>query len=774
MKISLAWVFDHIDVPFHTVDIPKVLELFTKHTAELEGWEKVSIDTNCFYVVHIAQVGVSISGILPENNETIDLPFRKDLSVGQYALVKKQGGFYAWATIQDFGCQKDGLLNAISMTLDQAQGGWKKFAHEDYIVIVDNKSINHRPDLWGHRGIAREIAAYMNYPLKPWNQVVQNTVACIQSEKAYAGDAKSFGMEIQEPHAIYKVAGWYCNSVQNMPSPVSMIFRLLHMQTRPLNALIDLTNYVMFDIGQPMHVFDAAGIENRSIVLRKAKSGETLQLLDGSAITLEKDDIVLADKKNPLSLVGIMGGSKSGVSLQTNSIFIEAVGLHAATIRKTAQRLKLRTEASMRFEKSLSPEVTVHALQRFIGLAQELGVLSDISAPLVSVGQEGKRADILIMHSKIEQTLGIQISEKTILEILEKLEFIVDSVSKDNDIEYIITAPSFRVVKDISIQADIIEEIARMYGYDNIVKSLPRRQMKPFALHETANIRTAKQILATHGKMHEVRDYLFYDESFLQRLQWYPEDAVAILNPVSENWKVLATSLIPHLLKAVELNSTQEEELRFFELNSIWEQKSDSILEQKQCSGVIFHQKKEVDFYQSKALLLDLFHALHIPVTIKKAEKVAPWYNPYQTANIYCGDLYIGTMGMLLPSFYRGVVSGSAFGFELHADFLAQYIPQTPKLVMWSKYQDVVQDISIMLPYAVTAQTCIDEITASHATICKVHLVDMYEKAEWGTSRSLTLRYTIQDFEKTLQREEIDVIVDCVGRSMQKLGAQIR
>ena len=774
MKISLAWVFDHIDVPFHTVNVSKVLELFTKHTAELEGWEKISIDTEQFYVAHITQIVSSISAFLPEKNIHIELPFRKDLLVGQYAFIKKEGDLYAWASIQDFGCQKDGLLNAVQMDLACAQGAWKKFAQDDYIVTVDNKSINHRPDLWGHRGIAREIAAYMNFPLKPWNQVVASEITHVKSEKAYSGDAKSFGMEIQEPATIYKVAGWYCPEVRNTPSPISLLFRLLYVQARPLNALIDLTNYVMFDIGQPMHVFDAQAIKDRAIVLRKAKSGEKLELLDGSAIELTKDDIVLADTKTPLSLVGIMGGAKSGVNLQTNTIFIEAVGLHAATIRKTAQRLKLRTEASMRFEKSLDPQSTIKALERFIGLAQNFGLLTDISAPLISVGQDVKREDVRILHSKIEQTLGIQISEKNILEILEKLEFIVDSVSKNNDVEYIVTSPSFRVAKDISIQADIIEEIARMYGYDNMIKSLPRREMKPFPLHVTANIRTMKQILATHGKMHEVRDYLFYDESFLQRLQWYPEYAVAILNPVSENWKVLATSLIPHLLKAVELNSTQQEELRFFEYNSTWQQKPDSILEQKQCSGIIFHQKKEVDFYQAKAVLLDFFHALHIPITIKKSEKSAPWYNKYQAADIYCGDQYIGIMGMLVPSFYRSIVTGSAFAFELNAEFCSQYIPQTPKLSMWSKYQEVVQDISMMLPYIVSAQKCIDEITASHAHISNVHLVDMFEKSEWGNNRSLTIRYTIQDFEKTLQREEIDAVVNLVSESMQKLGAQIR
>lgn len=774
MKISLAWVFDHIDIPFESVNIPKVLELFTKHTAELEGWEKVSIDTHKFCVAHIKSIESSISAVLPEHNTTIDLPFRKDLAVGQYALVKKEGKSYSWAAVQDFGCQKDGLLNALDMTSAQAQGDWKKFFHDDYIITVDNKSINHRPDLWGHRGIAREIAAYMKYPLKPWHQIVSTKFSHITNKTFHSGDTHSFGMEIQDPSVIYKVAGWYCPEVVNTASPLSLAFRLLQVQARPLNALIDLTNYVMFDIGQPMHVFDAQAIKDRAIVLRKAKSGEKLELLDGSAISLEKDDIVLADKKHPLSLVGIMGGAQSGVNLKTKEIFIEAVGLHAATIRKTAQRLKLRTEASMRFEKTLDPQTTVRALERFIGLAQDFRLLKDISAPIISVGQENVRQNISILHSKIEQKLGIQIAEKQIIEILETLEFVVDSVSQKNDIEYIITAPSFRVVKDIAIPEDIIEEIARMYGYDTMIKSLPRKQTQPFSLHVTSVTRRMKQILATHGKMHEVRDYLFYDESFLQRLQWYPENAVAILNPVSENWKVLATSLVPHLIKAVELNSTHQEELRFFEWNSIWQQKPDSILEQKQCSGIIFHQKKEVDFYQAKTLLLDLFHALAIPVTIKKAHNPAPWYNKYQAADIYCGDKYIGIMGMLQPSFYRSVISGSAFAFELDADFCVQYLPQTPKFSLWSKYQDVVQDISMMLPYQVSAQECIDAISASHKTICNVHLVDMYEKAEWGNNRSLTIRYTIQDFEKTLQREEIDAVVQKVCDRMQKLGAHIR
>jgi len=774
MKISLAWVFDHIEVPLHKVDIKKVIELFTKHTAEIEEWHRFGIDTEQFCVAKVMKIELStLQAWLPQFDKNLQLPLRKDLAIDQYAFVKKDGSSYQWATLKDFGCEKDGFAGAVEMDLTQAKGSWVEYAQDDYIITVDNKSINHRPDLWGHRGIAREIAAYMDLPLKPWEKLLSTKVAAQLAESEHQADAQSFGMEIKEPSLIYRISGWYNPHAINKSSLLPIMFRLLSMQNRPINALVDLTNYVMFDLGQPMHVFDANAFADKTVILRKAKTGEKLELLDGTKAELGIDDIVLADKKQALSLVGIMGGAQSRIQLTSKQIFVEAVGLHAATIRKTAQRLKLRTEASMRFEKSLDPLASIEAVQRFIDLAHYYGLVEKVQNPLISVGASLPARTLRLLHSEIEKIMGTQISEKQVVSILEKLQFQVQVASEKNNIVYTVTPPSFRVTKDISIKEDIIEEIARMFGYDNIVPELARRAIAPFSLHEVQTMRIIKQLLATHGHMHEVRDYLFYDESFLQRLQWYPENAVAILNPVSENWKVLVTSLVPHLLKAVEINSAHQEELRFFEYNSTWKQ-APAMTEQKQCSGIIFHQKKEIDFYQAKALIEDLYQALRIPISIKKSTHVAPWYNKYQTADIYCGDQHIGTFGMLLHSFYRSLMQGSGFAFELNAEFCLQYKPAAQRFALWSKYPEVVKDISVMLPYSVSAAQCIEKIKAAYAHINTVELIDMYEKTEWKDQRSLTFRYSIQAFEKTLQKEEIDTVVNTVIQSMQAFGAQIR
>jgi phenylalanyl-tRNA synthetase beta subunit len=276
-------------------------------------------------------------------------------------------------------------------------------------------------------------------------------------------------------------------------------------------------------------------------------------------------------------------------------------------------------------------------------------------------------------------------------------------------------------------------------------------------------------------RMHELKDYLFYDESFLRRLDWYPADAVAIKNPVSENWKVLVTSLIPHLIKNVELNAHGHEQINLFEHNNIWRATSEkSSIEHKSLAGIFFGNK-DLNFYDYKAQLQQFFAMLQLPVVWgKPADKVQPWFDQLQVADLLLDGVVIGRAGMLCQNFVRPVIKGQGFIFECNADAIMNHKPKALKFTPWSKYQTVAIDISILVDVLLCAASLEQLILQADSKIDQVKLVDFFEKPEWAGKRSLTFRYRICDFEQNITKDVIDAISEKVVAKMAEQGAQIR
>jgi phenylalanyl-tRNA synthetase beta chain len=791
MKISINWMLDHIATPISSIDIGLIVAKFNVHTAEIESYEKFDLDINNLFigrVVSIDQAGCSVR--CDELNQLFQLSARNDLQVGQLALIRRAGSSFAWEKLSHYSPEKEGLFAAVDCHESLLAGGWKQDCETfDYVVDVDNKSINHRPDLWGHRGIAGEVAAFMGWQLKPLASMLMNVGQLDYPTISIPQADQPLTVVINDETICPRVASLYCQDITHKASQIWMAMRLARVASKPINTIVDITNYVMFDISQPMHVFDAANFPAKNITVRTAQSSEQLELLDGHQVALTNQDIVITDGQHPVALAGVMGGKKASFSNAARSIIIESGSFSAAMVRISSARVKIASEAATRFAKQLDPMQNVTALQRFLFLAQGLGVVGSVTNKLVSVGKIITPAIITISHQFITSRLGLEISSAQIIENLEKLQFAVTTEQQDLATIYHVSVPTVRMTKDITIPEDIVEEVARVFGYQNISYVRPVRAMKSFDISPVMKLRSMKQYCAFAMNMREVRDYLFYDESFLKRLGWYPCDAVAIKNPVSENWKVLVTSLIPHLIKNVELNIPSHEQINFFEYNNIWKAVSEKestpafaqamadagkAAESKSLAGIFFGHKN-LNFYDYKAQLQGFFAAQGLPVVWKKpTQALEPWFDQLQTADLMLQGVCIGRAGMLATNLTRSVIKGQGFVFELCADLLLAYKPAEKQFAPWSKYQAVHVDMSLLIDARTTAEQLENLIVQVDPKIESVSLLDFFEKEEWAGKRSLTFRYKICDFEQNLTKEVIDQVTSKVIESMIACGAQIR
>lgn len=774
MKLSLAWIFDHIDADWHTFSIPDLVAQCTSSIAELEQVKAVSFDLHSYSLARIISSDEnSVRVQSPEWAAEYTLAARVSVQVDQWYLIHKDDNqVVRWATLSDFGGSKDGLLPACMVAEAASAGGWKKSVEsKDYLLEIDNKSINNRPDLWGHRGFAREIATMLLLPLKPENTLFATTPVRSFDGTVSPTAQNPIGITLKDTDHCSRMTGVYIDNITVQPCDLAMALRLVRVDSKPINYVVDLTNYVMLDIGQPMHAYDAKTINSGMIAPRFAHAGDKLQLLDGQTITLNSSDFVICDGQTPIGLAGIMGGAKTAITDKTTSLFVESACFDATMIRHTAMNHKLRTEASARFEKSLDPEQTHQAILRMIKLAQDGHMAMKVAPYILSLGSAAKKTTLLLSHGSIETTLGTSVPVATVKDILERLGFGV--VYKQDTYEVLV--PSFRATKDITLKQDIVEEIGRFVGYQSIEPVLPKRITQPVDVYALMRMRRLRNHLAYALCMHELASYAFFDEQFLRELSWQPTHTIEVANPLSEQWYRLVTSLMPNMIRAIVHNSADHDTVRFFECAKIWNNLS-GIQERSVVAGVLFDKKNPVDFYEAQKELQSLFDVLDMtPVTWHRID--APeqaWFMPHQTADIKLNDHVIGRAGKINPTFLHAVTEGDAFIFELDATFLKHFKPTTHRYQALSKYPDVVRDVSLFVPVEQTAESLKALIHNVHAVIVSVDLVDCFHKAEWADRKALTFRYVLRDTTKTFTKDEVDDIAERIVTALQAHGAQIR
>lgn len=773
MKLSLAWIFSHIAKKHRPAALTQefvdsVMTRLGSSTTEIDSVVRIEIDIEQFACAKLNGVrdGQDIL-VGVDSKKEFAVPTRKNgLPRAHYLLVREDKN-YRYAALQDLQGEKEGLVPEVE------GAAWsEQIDLVDYIITIDNKAITHRPDLWGHRGFARELAALFS-----WDLVPEDELAALLPIRHYA-------LEVQTPYSLAidgklckRMAALVIPQVEMRASLPWMAFRLARVDGRPLHAVVDITNYVMFDLGQPMHAFDAAALAGNRLQARHAYAGERLTLLDGETITLTPDDCVIADASRALALAGIMGGKESGVSMATKALVVEAANFDPDAIRKSSQLYKHRTESSARFEKGLDPNQNTFAVARFVRLLTDLQIPYTLDGGIASLGELAVEHKIEIAHVFMVARVGMQLPVDTVVRHLVSLGFGVVTHAA-TDVRYTISVPTFRS-RDIVIKEDIVEEIARMVGYNALVQQLPTRLMKPFDMSTVLRMRALKQQCAFGLHMHEVSNYAFYDEEWLVKIGHSPQRAIAVRNPVSEHWRRMVTSLVPHLLKNLAHNIAYEQ-VRLFEVGTTWQLLADSsrensVEERKKLALLFYTAKKTFDFYEGKAQLQALFDLLGMLVVWRKPQQPVPdWYLPEMTAELVYNDQPIGYAGMISPHMMRAVAEGEPFVVELDAHALLHAAPLSARYSAVSKYQAVDLDISMLVPFVLTIDDLKEALAQADARIIAVQLRDFFESPAWPDKRAVTLRFTLSDKDKTFTKEEIDAIWSAAVAGVTRLGVQIR
>jgi len=775
MKLSLSWIFDYIGADWRNIDVPKLMENFYYKVAEVEGFKKFTFDLKSLVLARVEKVNADEITLTDVNAKKVyKLQTRENVHVGGHYLLKQDAQKIRWAAMADFGSEKESLLPEVFCTKEMYASWRSLLISEDYVMEIGNTAISHRPDLWCHRGIAREIAALLELPFKDLEDFLANKIIKnIDSESQSTVD-NPFALKIENSTACPRFAGLYFDFIESRPSVLPIMQRLCIVDSKPIDAIVDLTNYVMLDISQPMHAYDAKKLESRSIVVRSARAKESVKLLDDQDISLEVNDLVVVDGKKPVALAGIMGGLSTAISKDTESIFLESACFDAGTVRKTSKRLGIRTDASVRFEKSLDPNQNVLGIRRFLKLLDEYAISSRSSDIINSLGSRASDRELIVTHEFIEQYLGIAIAPEFVRSTLERLAFRVEHDAYASQLTYKIFVPTFRGTKDVTRKEDIVEEVGRYFGYDSLPCTYPTRAMAPFSIQPVMRLREIKETVAYGLQMREVYNYALCDEAWLSEINWQPSHSVELANPLSENARRLVTTLVPGLLQAVDINKADSQSLRFFEWGRTWRMNAE-IHESKSLAGIMYEHKQAIDFYDAKGLLLELFDMLSLPVTWAKVDTPEyPWYAPYQTAYIMHNGTKIGIAGKINCAFFSHIAEGDAFIFDLDGDYLMNYQAETKTFNELSKYPGITRDVSVMIQAHNTSEELIDMIRAINPLIVDVKLVDYFAKEDWHDKRSLTFRCLIQDEQKTLTTEQADAIMQAVGKAFEKRGAIIR
>jgi len=462
------------------------------------------------------------------------------------------------------GIESDGMLaSGAELGVNRDAAGILEIAAEpgapipgckpDAIIEIDNKSLTNRPDLWGHFGLAREVAAILRKPL----------LDPVKPALIPAGDA-GIKIAIEDFALCPRYSALVFDSVVVGPSPLWLQCRMEAIGLNPINNIVDVTNFIMSELAQPLHAFDHDLLNGDTIFIRPARAGEKVVLLNEESYALDETNLVIADAKGPIALAGVMGGLDSAINERTRRIVLESACFQASSIRKTSSKLKLRTDASMRFEKAQDPENTVRALARIVELFHEVSPGIRLVGGLADLRKKAAPpAPIRLPMDWLTRKLGRAIDAAEVRDILERLSF---GVSEPEPQVFSVAVPSWRATKDVSIKDDLVEEVGRMIGYDSITPQAPLLPVTvPPSDPERLFERGVRAMVAAQG-FTEVYNYSFLSEDQVRELGFEPADHLAVKNPISADQSLMRRSLVPGIFKHLRENSRHLDSFRLFEI----------------------------------------------------------------------------------------------------------------------------------------------------------------------------------------------------------------
>ena len=773
MLISCNKLKSHIK-DSHDIDWLKIWDTFTIRTAEVEGVTVKGEDLKDVVVAEIIECEPHPTKEkyhilkVSDGKEIYDiLCGAPNVRVGLKAPLVKVGGMVSGFTITEkkiAGVVSQGMLCAgDELGINDDHDGILEFSAdtvvgtdikdilpvEDIIVEIDNKSLTNRPDLWGHYGIAREIAAITEHELLPL-ELAEVT-----------NDKEDLKIEIKDKDLCYRYCGITIDNITNNKTPLEMQIFLHYTGVRSISLIVDLTNYLLLELGQPMHSFDKEYV--KEIVVEKANDKDSFVTLDGETRNLTSEMLMIKNGKEYSAVAGVMGGLDSEITDKTNSVFLESATFNAASIRKTATALGLRTEASARYEKSLDPNYADIAIKRYIKLLRDNDEGIDVSSNLTDVYptvlEEGH---ITLSKELLTKYLGFNLEEERVVKILTSLDFKV-TVTDD---AYEDVVPTYRATKDVTLPADIIEEIARIYGYENFAIE-PLKLDLTFEEHE--NIFTkeynVKKYLSTKYYLNEVHSYMWYETSLLKTLE-LEKDNVKLVGKNENN--ILRDNLSLSLLHIVKENLKHESSAFVYEIGTVIVNN-----ENERHLGIVLADNEnslEKTYYKAKEIVVNLFKEFkNSSCEFIKNENAELSELAY---DINVNNEVIGTLSILSSKATSKIGKKKAIVLvEINFDKYCEMEKNTLIYKPLSKYPFTTLDYTIIMSNDNNYKT-IKEVVESFEN---EYIIDykLVGKFELENETKYTIRFTVGSYEKTLTTEDLQQFKDSFINLIKEKGLNI-
>ena len=645
----------------------------------------------------------------------------------------------------------------------------------DIILEIDNKSMTNRPDLWGHYGIAREIAALYDLPMVEFPHFDRNVE-----------NTSGFHVTVEDAERCPRMTGTQIENVCVKPAPYWMQVRIWKTGMRPINALVDITNYVMLATGQPSHAYDSDHIAGH-IIVRRAKAGETLTLLNGKELPLSTDDLTIADDAGIVGLAGVMGGAKDSILPTTSKVILEIANFQAAGIRRTALRYDNRTEASARYEKAIDPERCDQALDLSMQLFSDLYPEMKVTGLVDEYPQHLKQAEIDVPLSWLERRLGKRLPPE---EIRHKMELLGYGIAFSGDNMHVVV-PTWRSTGDVSIQADIMEEVARMYGYENF-EAEPITTTFDGAINQLDKDleRRIKEYLAIRCGMQEIFTYPWMEESYVNAVLQSTEGILSLSTPPSPAERFVRSSLLPNLCKAVVKNERYFDEFSIFETAQVFRDENYTSpydpreklpSQRKNVAGAFVTTDKDITalFRKAKGVVEMMARYVHMEtLTFRQTEKPV-WADNVVWLNIYRGEEKVGDLALLSKkvSMACGIKNLNVMLFQLDQDSLVPLKSRTNTFTHMAEYPMTDYDISLLLDGSVQWKDVLQTVGGIKSELLHgASFVDEYRgKQVPAGKKSLTLRLSIGSKEKTLTSSEIEEVASNVlNKIAKRFGAELR
>ena len=755
---SKVETFENLHDAMKNVVAGRILEM-ERHPDSDHLWVcKVDIGADAPIQIVTGAQNQKVGDLIPTALDNSLLPDGKEIRTGALRGVTSEGMF---CSVKELGLTLHDYPYAIEDGLWIMQEPGVKPGDDMAVVIgrddhvVEFEITPNRPDCLSVIGLAREASATLNLPLKLHKPEVKGCEDSIENHVA---------VRIEAPELCPRYTARMVRNVKIAPSPEWMRERLRNSGVRPINNIVDITNYVMLEYGQPMHAFDFSCIGGKQIVVRCAKEGETLQTLDGTARALTPSMLAICDEEKPVALAGVMGGANSEIEGDTAMVVFESANFNGPSVRRTAMALGMRTEASGRFEKGLDPMGTVEAVDRACELVEMLGCGEVLQGTIDVVPNAFEQKTVKLEPEKINGLLGTEVSEAEMRRILLSLGFTLDG-----DTIYV---PSWR--GDVEHYSDIAEEVARFFGYNNIPNTPLRGETIGGGYTERQKAERKVGALARTLGFDEIITYSFISPSYYDKIRLPANsalrDSLKILNPLGEDTSIMRTTVLPSMLEILTRNyNYRNPSVKLYELGKVYFKRPDGMADEPKmlCLGAY---GADMDFFAMKGAVESVLRGLRVENVRFVAETKNASYHPGRCAAVYAGDTPLGVVGEIHPLTAQNYgVDAELYAAELWLDAMLAARAGTPVYQPLPRFPAVTRDIAVTVESRIPAadlQATIRAAGGETLKACKVF--DVYTGAPIPPGfKSVAFSLVMRSDDQTLTDDHADAIMQNVLKALK-------